>query len=87
MVAVALVIGGCATPGKPGVDVPVGPERAKQATRSINLSGFPPDYQRGFTDGCAEAGTAAKPKPTGTNGQFQMGWNDGLSYCRRNPPK
>lgn len=95
IVVVALTIVGCSTTGTttpaptgtPGVDAPVGTERARQATRSINLSGFPPEYQRGFTDGCAQAGTAAASKPTGVDTQFASGWNDGLAYCRRRPPK
>jgi hypothetical protein len=51
-------------------------------TRSINLSGFPPEFRRGFTDGCAAAharhGTA-RPK---ADGQYGAGWRDGFDYCR-----
>jgi hypothetical protein len=52
-------------------------------TKSINLSGFPPEYKRGFTTGCDDARYAsgrAAQRPKG-DASFAQGWQDGLDYC------
>jgi hypothetical protein len=77
LAAVVLQLEGCGATGpvRPGADDP------DTVTRSINLSGFPPEFQRGFTDGCAAARFAqvgAKPK---SGGQYNVGWHDGFDYC------
>lgn len=75
----ALLLAACATP-----DEPLRPGAAQPATvtNSINLSGYPPEFRRGFTDGC----TAARENPGGTRpkaeGQYAVGWSDGFDYCR-----
>jgi len=66
---------GATAPVRPGAEDP------GSVTRSINLSGFPPEFQRGFTDGCtaARAGkVGARPK---VGGQYNVGWHDGFDYC------
>ena len=63
-------------PLRPGADKP------QSVTTSINLSGYPPEFRRGFTEGCSAARAndpASRPKG---DGQFAVGWNDGLDYCR-----
>ena len=83
--ALGMVAGlaGCTTSTTSG---PVGPERARATTQGLNLSGFPPEYRRGYTDGCAVVGVNPKPARPAGEQQFQQGWADGFSYCakRRN---
>lgn len=66
---------GCASRAlRAGADDPA------QVTRSINLSGFSPEYKQGFAAGCAAAsGRAQRPKGSGADAQ---GWQDGFDYCK-----
>lgn len=62
-----------------------GAERPATVTDSINLSGFPPEFRKGFTDGCSAArwgSTTARPK---AEGQYAVGWQDGFDYCKARP--
>ena len=79
--AVALVfasalVAGCAATE----DVRPGAQNPRTVTQSLNLSGYPPEFQRGFREGCnaARARESAKPK---TGDQYALGWNDGFDYC------
>ena len=74
-----LVAAGCAGPQEP---LRPGAERPETVTTSINLSGFPPEFRRGFGDGCAAA-RANDPsgRPKG-EGPYVVGWSDGFDYCR-----
>lgn len=77
LIAVAsMLAGGCATK-----DVRPGAKNPATVTQSINLSGYPPEFQRGFREGC-DAANANKSatKPKGDN-QHAIGWNDGFDYC------
>lgn len=59
-----------------------GAERPASVTSSVNLSGFPPEFRRGFTDGCSAARSifpGARPK---VEGQYAAGWQDGFDYCK-----
>lgn len=77
-----VALAGCTTSGT------VGQERAQRTTQSINLAGFPPEYRRGFTDGCANVGAAKPAAPAaGADVQFQQGFKDGFSYCTKRPPR
>jgi hypothetical protein len=70
------VRGTASEPASPSPSAPGG------ASRSINLSGFPPEYRRAFDDGCAAAkrgDSASRPRGDGTVAQ---GWSDGYAYCR-----
>ena len=61
---------------RPGADNP------RTVTSSVNLSGFPPEFRRGFTDGCAAvraSETAQRPKG---EAQYVAGWQDGFDYCK-----
>lgn len=63
-----------------------GAERPQSVTDSINLSGFPPEFRRGFTDGCAAArANDASGRPKG-DGAYVVGWSDGFDYCRPKKP-
>lgn len=64
---------------------PVGPQRAQRVTDSINLQGFPPEYQRGHTDGCAAVGVTPVPKPSG-EAMYVQGWQDGYKRCSARRP-
>jgi hypothetical protein len=74
----AVVLEGCASNS-----LRVGADNPAQVTKSINLSGFPPEYKRGFTAGCDDARNAsgrAAQRPKG-DASFAQGWQDGLDYC------
>lgn len=80
----AAVLEGCASQSlRTGAD---GPARV---TDSVNLSGFPPEYKRGFALGCDSAkdlsGRSA-PRPKG-DASLVQGWQDGVDYCRSRKPR
>ena len=66
-----------------------GADDPAQVTESINLSGFPPEYKRGFTGGCESAknvfGRSAQ-RPKG-DAPYVQGWQDGLDYCSSRKPR
>jgi hypothetical protein len=76
----SLILGCASSPA------PVGQERAQRTTQGINLSGFPPEYRQGHTDGCAAVGVTPKPAAKG-EGAYLQGWQDGYRYCTRRPPQ
>jgi hypothetical protein len=83
LLLLSAILGGCASrPLRVGADDPA------HVTSSINLSGFPPEYKRGFAAGCGDAKDASgrsPPRPKG-DASFVQGWQDGIDYCRsRNP--
>jgi hypothetical protein len=68
---------GCATsePPRPGANKPA------TVTQSINLSGYSPEYRKGFTEGCSAAkGQGGTTRPKGES-QYANGWGDGHEYC------
>lgn len=65
-----------------------GADNPAQVTNSVNLSGFPSEYKRGFTAGCEnakDASSRATPRPKG-DASFAQGWQDGFDYCRPRKP-
>ncbi len=80
ILAAVVVAAGCASPG--GEPARPGAKNPETVTRSINLSGYPPEFQRGFREGCTAAregaGRSARPKG---DSQYAVGWNDGHDYC------
>jgi hypothetical protein len=70
---------GCASTDerlRPGAQSPA------TVTSSVNLSGYPPEFRRGFTDGCAAArANDPSSRPKG-DGAYSVGWNDGFDYCK-----
>ena len=69
------LLSGCAQTG-----LRAGAEQPAQVTQSINLSGFPPEYKRGYTAGCESAHDGASKRPKGAD-SFVQGWQDGHDYC------
>jgi hypothetical protein len=51
-------------------------------TSSVNLSGFPPEFRRGFTDGCAAVRASATAQRPKGEAQYVAGWQDGFDYCK-----
>lgn len=87
---IALLAAACAsTPPKPVEETPVqARERRTQAPRpQYNLAGYPPAVRDGYIDGCESAKKSAyahkDEKRFAADGQYRMGWNDGLSICSR----
>jgi hypothetical protein len=59
-----------------------GAQNPATVTSTVNLSGYPPEFRRGFTDGCAAArANDPSSRPKG-DGQYPVGWNDGFDYCK-----
>lgn len=77
-----LLIAGCAANQelRPGAQSPA------NVTKSVNLSGFPPEFRRGFTDGCAAARAWVTPAKPNAEGQYAVGWQDGFDYCKPRTP-
>lgn len=76
--ALAAFIAGCATG-----EVRPGAKNPETVTQSINLSGYPPEFQDGFKAGCAAARAGGKAERPAPGGQYAVGWNDGFDYCSR----
>ena len=77
-VALLALAAGCAS----DADLRPGAENPRTVTSSVNLSGFPPEFRRGFTDGCTAvraSETAQRPKG---EAQYVAGWQDGFDYCK-----
>src|SRR5205085_4975932 len=63
-------------------------ERRSHASRpTYNLTGYPPAVRDGYVDGCESAkGTQYARKDAqrfADDAQYQMGWNDGNSICKK----
>lgn len=66
-----------------------GADDPAQVTKSINLSGFPPEYKRGFAIGCESANNVfgrSAQRPKG-DAPYVQGWQDGLDYCSPRKPR
>ena len=93
LLAIALILAGCATrpvAPPPVSTVPETPaqaqERREKASRpTYNLAGYPPAVREGYIDGCETAkGTKYGRKDAGrfaSDAQYSMGWNDGFGIC------
>lgn len=51
---------------------------------SVNLSGYPPAFREGYTDGCHSARGRTKRDEARykSDGQYALGWRDGNDLCR-----
>ena len=76
-IALALTVAGCATG-----EVRPGAKNPETVTQSINLSGYPPEFQEGFKAGCAAARSGGDAERPAAGGQYAVGWNDGFDYCK-----
>ena len=84
LLLLSALIGGCASQS-----LRVGADDPAQVTNSINLSGFPPEYKRGFAVGCESANDTSSrsaQRPKG-DASFVQGWQDGADYCRSRQPR
>ena len=97
LLAVAMVLGGCAQmggglllpPDSAGVPekptAPPLPANVEPPAPAVNLSGFPLTYRQGYADGCATATGAERKDPVrfSGDGNYRTGWSDGLALCRK----
>jgi len=78
-----LVVAGCATQTPPGTTPAVRsaapPAPAAPAAR-YNLAGYSEAFKQGYGDACASRRNAERYK---ADTDYQMGWNDGNSLCRK----
>ncbi len=88
--ALALALAACAVaPPKPVEETPAQAQdrRAKAARPQYNLAGYPPAVRDGYIDGCESAKRSPwahkDEKRFAADGQYRMGWNDGMSICSR----
>jgi hypothetical protein len=78
LVVLAALVAACAS----DADLRPGARDPATVTSAVNLSGFPPEFRRGFTDGCAAVrANAAAQRPKG-EAQYVAGWQDGFDYCK-----
>lgn len=76
--ALAVLAAACAS----DADLRPGAENPRTVTSSINLSGFPPEFRRGFTDGCAAVRASETAQRPRGEAQYVAGWQDGFDYCK-----
>jgi hypothetical protein len=52
---------------------------------AVNLSGFPPEFRAGYSDGCASVNAARQRDEARfkTDTNYAQGWRDGYDICRR----
>jgi hypothetical protein len=89
--AIAFVAAGCAVhpvpPDRPETPAQAVERRSEAARPTYNLSGYPPAVREGYIDGCESAkGTRyarRDAKRIAGDAQYEMGWNDGYSICKR----
>ena len=71
---ILIAAAGCATQSQPPAP-------------AINLSGYPPEFRQGYTDGCASARPgAARQRDDASykaDANYAQGWRDGYDICRR----
>ena len=80
--AVAIVLAAFAAACASDANLRPGAQKPSTVTSSVNLSGFPPEFRRGFTDGCGVArSNPGAQRPKG-EAQYVAGWQDGFDYCK-----
>ncbi len=82
-IAASAILVGCATEPTPSPTATPTPAPGSK----INLSGYPPEFRQGYTDGCASAQPNAGRKRDDTrfktDSNYAQGWQDGYDICRR----
>jgi hypothetical protein len=78
LAALAALAAGCAS----DADLRPGARNPATVTSSVNLSGFPPEFRRGFTDGCAAVRASESAHRPKGEAQYVAGWQDGFDYCK-----
>jgi hypothetical protein len=76
--AVMLALAGCATSP---------PSSSTAKPPPVNLSGFPPEFRAGYSDGCASVNAARRRDEARfkADANYAQGWRDGYDACRRRP--
>jgi len=78
LLIILIAAAGCATQSQPPAPAPA---------PAVNLSGFPPEFRQGYTDGCASATPgAARQRDDASykaDANYAQGWRDGYDICRR----
>ena len=61
------------------------PTAARPPAPNINLSGFPPEFKQGYTDGCTSSkGSRVRDEVRYRDQpQYASGWRDGFDICKR----
>ncbi len=79
-----VLLGACATV-QPPPDGPSGvPGTAPRPKPNVNLSGYPPAFKDGFSDGCESLrGNYRRDGRFGKDNDYTLGWQDGYSICGR----
>jgi hypothetical protein len=72
-----LVVAGCATQTPPGS---TSVSRSAAPAARYNLAGYSEGFKQGYGDACASRRNAERYK---ADTDYQMGWNDGNSLCRK----
>jgi hypothetical protein len=72
-------------PEKPELPKAAQERREKASRPTYNLTGYPPAVRDGYIDGCESAKKSQyarkDAKRMASDGQYEMGWNDGFSIC------
>jgi hypothetical protein len=88
-VALTVVLGACSavqTPPAGGPSSSSGAGSAAPRTNAnVNLSGYPPAFKDGFSDGCESLrGNYRRDAGRfGKDNDYTLGWHDGYSICGR----
>ncbi len=86
--AATVLLGACASlqpaPPSPSGGAPAG-STAPRTTGGVNLSGYPPAFKDGFSDGCESLrGNYRRDSSRfGKDNDYTLGWQDGYSICGR----
>ena len=92
LLALLLAGAGCATqpyvpPTAPESPAQAQARREKAARPAYNLTGYPPAVREGYIDGCESAKHSEWARKDAqrfsADAQYQMGWNDGFSICKK----
>ncbi|MEQ1773994.1 MAG: hypothetical protein ABL891_09445 [Burkholderiales bacterium] len=88
--ALTLWLGACTSvqqapsPGTSGASGAAG-STAPRTNANVNLSGYPPAFKDGFSDGCESLRGNYRRDASrfGKDNDYTLGWQDGYSICGR----
>jgi hypothetical protein len=88
-IAAVVLITACASTQAPSPAGSSGPGSttggtAPRTNAGVNLSGYPPSFKDGFSDGCESLrGNYRRDNRFGKDNNYTLGWQDGYSICGR----
>ncbi len=87
-VGLVTLLAGCVATQPQTAPSPPSPPSGATAPRSVpnvNLSGYPPAFKEGFTDGCdsLRGNYRRDANRFGKDNNYTLGWQDGYSICGR----